>query len=127
MGKATDLQQAPYPRVIHGRYCMQAMKAELKPRHSHKIPVGIDELKGCVGIVSGPPPPVCDGLVIEIGYAEKANCVYGGGVSTRAVLKECCQGFEVAEFEGFANIDVDRRSCSVFRGSWVMAIEVNRT
>ena len=89
MGKATDLQQAPYPRVIHGRYCMQAMKAELKPRHSHKIPVGIEELKGFVGIVSGPPPPVCDGVVIEIGYAEKANCVYGGAVSTRAVLKKC--------------------------------------
>jgi len=125
--KAADLQQAPYPRVIHGRYCIQAMKAELKLRYSHKVPVCIEELKGFVGIVSGSPPPVCDGIVIDIGYAKKANFVYSGGVSTRAVLKECCEGFEVAEFEDFANIEVDRRSCSAFRDSWIRVIEINRT
>jgi hypothetical protein len=119
MSKATDFQQAPYPRVIHGRYCTKAKKAELKFRYSHKAPVHIKELKGFVGIVIGLPPPVSDGIVIDIGYAKKANFLYGGGVSTRAVSKECCEGFEVAEFEDFANNDINRRSFFVFRDGWI--------
>lgn len=43
------------------------------------------------------------------------------------VSKECREVFEVAEFEDFANIDVDRRSLFVFRDSWIMKVEVNRT
>jgi hypothetical protein len=44
-----------------------------------------------------------------------------------AVSNECCEGFEVAEFEDFANTDVDWRSFSVFRDSWIRVVEVNRT
>ena len=125
--KATDLQEAPHPRVIHGRYCTKAKKAELKLRYSHKVPVRIEKLKGFVGIVSALPPPVSDGIVIDIGYAKKANIVYSGGVSTRTNSKEFCEGFEVAEFKDFANSDVDRRSFFVFRDGWIRAVEVNRT
>jgi hypothetical protein len=35
VSKATDLQQTPYPRVIHGRYCIKVKKAELNLRYSH--------------------------------------------------------------------------------------------
>lgn len=103
--KATDLQQTPYPRVIYGRYCIKVKKAELKLRYSHKAPVFIEELKSFVGIAYGLPPPVSDSIVIDIGYAKEANFVYVNSVSARALLKECCEGFEIAEFEGFANID----------------------
>lgn len=89
----------------------------MKLRYSHKVPVRNEELEGFVGIVCGLPPPVSDGIVIDIGYAKKANFVYISGVSTRAVSKECCEDFEVAEFEDFVNIDVDPRSFSVFRDS----------
>jgi hypothetical protein len=127
VSQATDLQQTPYPRVIHGRYCIKVKKAELKLRYSHKTPVCIEELKSFVGIVYGLLPPVSDGIVIDIVYAKKANFVYVGSVSTRALSKECCKGFEVAEFKGFANTDVGPRIFSVFRGSWIRVIEINRT
>ena len=127
VSKATDLQQTPYPRVIHGRYCMKVKKAEPELRYSHKAPVCIEELKSFVGIVYGLLPPVSNGIVIDIGYAKKANFAYVSSVSTRSISKECCKGFEVAEFKGFANTDVGSRSFSVFRDSWVRMIEVNRT
>lgn len=66
---------------------MQARKVELKPRHLHNVPVGVEELKSFIGIVSGPPPPVCDGVTIKVGYAKKANFLYSGDGSTRAVTK----------------------------------------
>jgi hypothetical protein len=86
----------------------------LKLRYSHKALVRIEELKSFVGTVYGLLLPVSNGIVINIGYAKKANFVYVSSISTRALLKECYEGFKVAEFESFANIDVNPRSFSVF-------------
>ncbi|KFY65123.1 hypothetical protein V496_02789 [Pseudogymnoascus sp. VKM F-4515 (FW-2607)] len=71
VSKATDLQQTPYPRVIHGRYCIKVKKAELKLRYLHQTPVRIEELKSFVGMVYGLPPPDSDGIVIDIAYPKR--------------------------------------------------------
>jgi hypothetical protein len=105
--KATDLQQAPYSWVVGGRYCVQARKAELKPRDLHKVPGGIEELKSFVCIVGRPPPPVCGSVIVEVRDAEKPNFVQKSDVLTRALPEEGSQGPEVVEVEDFANIKVD--------------------
>jgi hypothetical protein len=62
----------------------------LKLRYSHKAPVCIEEVKSFVGIVYGLPPPVSDGIVIDIAYAKKPNFVYVRSVSARTLLTKCC-------------------------------------
>lgn len=98
----------------------------MKLRYLHKALVCIEELKSFVYIVNSLLPLVSNSIVINIGYAKKANFVYVCSVLTRALLKECCEDFKVAEFKGFANINVDLHSFSIFRNSWVRVIEVNR-
>jgi hypothetical protein len=75
MGKATDLQQAPYPGVVDGGYRGRVRDAELKPRYLHTVPMFVEVLKRFVGIVGCPPPPVCGSIAVKIGYAEKPNFV----------------------------------------------------
>jgi hypothetical protein len=70
----------------------------LELRYLYKALVCIEELKSFVGIVYGLLPLVSDSIIIDIGYAKKANFVYIGRVSTRALSKECCKNFEVAKF-----------------------------
>ncbi|KFY20523.1 hypothetical protein V491_03648 [Pseudogymnoascus sp. VKM F-3775] len=74
------------------------------------VPVPIQELKGFAGIVSGLPPPVSDGIVIDIGYAKKANLVYSGSSIDQAQLKRILQRFVDVELKDIANNDVDPRS-----------------
>jgi hypothetical protein len=74
-------------------------------------------LKSFVGIVGSPPPPACGSMVVKIGYTEEPNVVQSGSISTRTVFEKGCQGSQVAELEGFANTEFDRRSRSALRRS----------
>jgi hypothetical protein len=47
----------------------------LKPTDLHEVPGGMEELKSFVGIVGRPPPPVCGGVIVNVGDAEKPNFV----------------------------------------------------
>ena len=91
------------------------------------MPGGIEELKSLVGIVDRPPPPVRGSVIVNVRDTEKANFVQKSDVLTRPFLKEGSQGPEVVKTKGFAKIEADWDSCSVFRGSWVRLTEVVRS
>jgi hypothetical protein len=72
-------------------------------------------LKSFVGIVDSRPTPACGSMVVKIGYTEEPNVVQSFGISTRTVFEKGCHGSQVTELEGFANTELDRRSCFAFR------------
>jgi hypothetical protein len=47
----------------------------LKPKDLYEVLGSIEELKSFVGIVGRPPPPVCGGVIVNVGDAEKPNFV----------------------------------------------------
>ena len=63
----------------------------MKPRDSHEVPGGIEELKSCVGIIGRPPPLVCSSVVVEVRDAEKSNIAQNSDVLTGTFPEEGSQ------------------------------------
>lgn len=63
--------------------------------------------------ICNPPSSACGSVVVKIGYTEEPNVVQSGSILTTTV----CQGFQVAELESSANLELDWHRRSACRRS----------